>query len=182
MKPSVTRGRMMLLALIFVFALPALLAKLILQQQWYTSGVTNKGTLIDPNTSFASLGVDNPYFGERWQLGYVMPEKCDALCLEQLHLLKQSHTALGKYQQRVEPVILLSSGSDQQAIAQIDFPVVPINSAFEQVVDSFEYVIVDPRGQLVMRYPKVDSADNLVAQSKGLLADLRKLLKLSRVG
>ncbi|ODS05072.1 hypothetical protein [Vibrio scophthalmi] len=182
MKASVTRGRIMLLALIFVFALPALLAKLILQQQWYTAGVTNKGTLIEPSTSYASLGVENPYVGQRWQLAYVMPEVCDSLCLEQLYLLKQSHTALGKYQQRVEPVVLVRERSDQQALQDIGFSTLTINSAFGQVVGGFEYVIVDPRGQLVMRYPKVDSQDNLVAQSKGLLADLRKLLKLSRVG
>lgn len=182
MKASVTRSRVIFLALIFVFALPALMAKLILSQHWYNAGVTNKGALIDPNTSFASLGVDNPYFGQSWQLGYVMPEKCDAMCLQQLHLLKQSHVALGKYQQRVAPVVLVSPNSDPQALENISLPMVPINIAFGQVVDSFEYVIVDPRGQLVMRYPKAESTDNLVDQSKGLLADLRKLLKLSRVG
>ena len=182
MNRSITRSRLTFVALIFVFALPALLAKLVLSQNWYNSGVTNKGVLIDPNTSFSSLGVDNPYFGEQWQLGYVIPQKCEAMCQQQLYLLKQSHTALGKYQQRVAPVVLVSRLSDPQVLDDITFPIVPINDAFIQVVNAFEYVIVDPRGQLVMRYPKVASTNDLVAQSKGLLADLRKLLKLSRVG
>ena len=182
MNRSITRSRLIFLALICVFALPALLAKLVLSQNWYNSGVTNKGRLIDPNTSFSSLGVDNPYSGEQWQLGYVIPQQCEAMCQKQLFLLKQSHTALGKYQQRVAPVVLASRLSDPQVLGNISFPVVAINDAFVQVVHGFEYVIVDPRGQLVMRYPKVESINDLVAQSKGLLADLRKLLKLSRVG
>jgi hypothetical protein len=57
-----------------------------------------------------------------------------------------------------------------------------VNDGFSQLVGQFEFVIVDPLGQLVMRYPKVKSETELVSQSKGLLADLRKLLKLSRVG
>ncbi|KII76155.1 hypothetical protein [Vibrio renipiscarius] len=182
MTPSITRSRVTLLALIFVFALPALIAKLVLSQHWYNSGVTNKGQLIDPSANFEALGIKNPYFGEQWQLGYVVPAKCDAICQQHLHLLKQSHIALGKYQQRVAPVVFVREDSDLAAIEGLSFDVISVNEAFSQVVDRSEYVIVDPLGQLVMRYPNVQSEDKLVAQSKDVLGDLRKLLKLSRVG
>lgn len=182
MNNSLTRSRLKLLALLLVFALPAILAKLVLSQHWYNSGVTNKGSLIDPSNNLQALGVVNPYQGAKWQLGYVLPEHCDTFCKQQIHYLQQSHVALGKYQQRVVLVILVGEQSDPAMVAQLPLDVIKVNDSFTNVVGSFEYVIVDPLGQLVMRYPQVDSEQNLVAQSKGLLADLRKLLKLSRVG
>ncbi|HAS62218.1 MAG TPA: hypothetical protein DCS35_06360 [Vibrio sp.] len=182
MKNSLTRSRLKLLALILVFALPAILAQLVLSQHWYNSGVTNKGRLIEPNKTLQSLGLVNPYQGSKWQLGYVLPAHCDAFCKQQIHYLQQSHIALGKYQQRVVPVILVGNKSDPIVAAQLPLDVIQVNDSFTSVVSGFEYVIVDPLGQLVMRYPQVDSEQNLISQSKDLLADLRKLLKLSRVG
>ncbi|RTZ18055.1 hypothetical protein EJ063_04505 [Vibrio aquaticus] len=178
----VYRGRIIFVSLVVMFALPAIVAKTILSQHWYQSGVTNKGELIEPRTSYENLGLVNPFQQKQWQLGYVIPEQCDAFCQQQVYLLGQSHLALGKYQQRVEPVLLVTEKSDVTALGQNDYQRVAINTAFSDVVEQFEFVIVDPLGQLVMRYPKVETQTELVTQSKGLLADLRKLLKLSRVG
>ncbi|MCW8332392.1 hypothetical protein [Vibrio paucivorans] len=176
------RGRLLLLGLVFTFAMPALIAKLVLSNHWYQEGVTNKGTLLEPSVSYQSLGVNNPLDKKSWQLAYLVPDNCDDFCVQQLYLLGQSHLALGKYQTRVTPVILLSEKSDTTIIKDYEFQVITINESFNEQVKASEYVIVDPLGQLVMRYPKVDAEQALVPQSKGLLADLRKLLKLSRVG
>lgn len=182
MSNTVTRSRLKLLALILVFALPALLAKLVLSKHWYNSGVTNKGELIEPARNLQSLGLINPHQGTKWQLGYVLPKHCDSFCQQQIHYLQQSHIALGKYQQRVAPVVLVDKNSDPAMIAMLPIEMIKVNDSFTNVVSGFEYVIVDPLGQLVMRYPQVGSEKELVSQSKDLLADLRKLLKLSRVG
>ncbi|NIY82304.1 hypothetical protein [Vibrio hepatarius] len=182
MSNPVLRGRIILIALVLMFALPVVVAKTILVNHWYHSGVTNKGVLIEPRTSFESLGLENPYQGAQWQLGYVVPSVCDEFCREQLYLLGQSHIALGKYQTRVSPVLLITDSSDIGAIESEGFDTVHINGEMNQVLSDFEYVIVDPLGQLVMRYPKAQAQDELVSQSKNVLADLRKLLKLSRVG
>ncbi|MFM2587289.1 hypothetical protein [Vibrio sp. TBV020] len=182
MNNPVYRGRIIFVSLVVMFALPAIIAKTVLSQDWYESGVTNKGELIEPLKTFEILGLSNPYQSEQWQLGYVIPKECDEFCQQQIHLLGQSHIALGKYQQRVQPVLLVSPDSDAIEIPEGSYQTIVVNKEFEQVVGQFEYVIVDPLGQLVMRYPKVSSSSELVPQSKGLLADLRKLLKLSRVG
>lgn len=181
MKP-ILRGRIILVSLILLFALPVVIAKAILSNQWYQSGVTNSGKLIEPLASFESMGVDNPLYKQSWQLGYLVPKSCDQFCVQQLHLLGQSHLALGKYQARVAPVLMLAPDSDPNVQARYDFQSIKVNEEFEKRIHGFEFVIVDPLGQLVMRYPKVSSEKGLVVQSKGLLADLRKLLKLSRVG
>lgn len=181
MQNPVYRGRIILVGLVLLFSLPAVIAKTVLSQHWYQSGVTNKGELIEPVTHFSSLGLDNPYEHKQWQLGYVVPAQCDEFCQQQIFLLGQSHVALGKYQTRVAPVLLVTEGSDVSVLEQ-SYSTLVVNEQFDELVDQSEYVIVDPLGQLVMRYPKVEQQTELVAQSKGLLSDLRKLLKLSRVG
>lgn len=176
------KGRLILLSLVFMFALPALLAKTVLVNHWYQSGVTNKGQLIEPSVSYQSLGLVNPLLNQSWQLAYVVPEQCDDFCHRQLYLLRQSHVALGKYQQRVTPVVLMTPHSDNRVLGDYDFNPIEVSQAFVEQISEFEVVIVDPLGTLVMRYPKVGNASELAVQSKDLLADLRKLLKLSRVG
>ncbi len=182
MSNPVLRGRIILIALVLMFVLPVIVAKTVLVNHWYHSGVTNKGVLIEPRTSFESLGLDNPYQEKQWQLAYVLPKVCDDFCQQQLYLLGQSHIALGKYQSRVSPVLLVAKDSDVGAIKTEPFNTITVRGEISQIVSDFEYVIVDPLGQLVMRYPKVESQELLVGQSKNVLADLRKLLKLSRVG
>ncbi|WP_341662545.1 hypothetical protein [Vibrio sp.] len=182
MVSKVVRGRMMFVALITLFALPAVVAKFFLVNQWYESGVTNKGLLIEPKQSYENLGVNNPYTGQQWQLGYLVPAKCNEFCYRQIHLLGQSHVALGKYQSRVAPVLLLSKVSDHVSLDKNSFNRIKVNDAFHNLISDFELVIIDPLGQLVMRYPVVENERDLVSQSKDILTDLRKLLKLSRVG
>lgn len=177
------RGRLMLVGLVFVFALPAIMAKTVLDNHWYQSGVTNQGLLVEPSTSLASLGIDNPFESQAWQLGYVVPSDCGEFCLHQIYLLGQSHKALGKYKERVVAVFYVRSNDGFVQLSEIpDYQVVTVGSALDSKAEVFDFMIIDPLGQIVMRYPKADSGAALVAQSKGLLSDLRKLLKLSRVG
>ncbi len=180
------KGRLVLLVIMAVFALPALVAKTVLSNHWYQSGVTNKGVLIEPRITLSSLGLELPEQKKRWRVGYVVPSQCEELCQQHIHMLMQSHTALGKEQARVEPVLIVDSNSDIQSIEQLadnskNVEIMTVNQAFLTAIENSEIVIVDPLGQLVMRYPKSDSSE-LVVQSKSVLADLRKLLKLSRVG
>ncbi|PMH44537.1 hypothetical protein BCU68_03280 [Vibrio sp. 10N.286.49.B3] len=182
MEKKVWRGRAILCLLVLIFALPALIAKVILDNQWYQSGVTNKGQLIEPTVSYHSLGMSNPREEQSWQVAYVLPSSCQQFCQQQIHLLAQSITALGQYQQRVDLVLFTrEENSLYPALSSYAPPVFIDSPLFSQQVKPFESVIIDPLGQLVMRYPKV-SEDILVKQSKGLLSDLRKLIKLSRVG
>ncbi len=178
MNSSVTKGRLVLISLVCLFALPAIIAKLTLSQGWYQSGATNRGKLIEPYTSLEQLGQISPQAIHGWQLAYVVPNECEAQCQQQLYLLKQSHIALGKYQERVVPVLWISDSSDSVSLLM---KTMAMNASLEQTVEQGQVVIVDPLGQLVMSYTPKPNED-LVKLSKDMLADLRKLLKLSRVG
>lgn len=175
-----TKGRIVLISLVLLFVLPALAAYLILSQNWYQPGVTNKGILLAPTVNYQSLGIEAET-KKSWHFGYLVPEKCDSICQQQIFLLTQSHIALGKYQSRVTPVLYVSPSSDVSALTG-QLTQILVGNAFTQQVRESEYLIVDPLGQLVMRYPNAASETELIKQSKDVLFDFRKLLKLSRVG
>ncbi|AVH30248.1 cytochrome oxidase biogenesis cluster protein [Vibrio diabolicus] len=178
MTSKVTKGRIMLIALVCTFALPAVIAKVILTQGWYQSGVTNRGVLVEPYTTLELLGQESPLKEHRWQLAYVLPNECTEQCRQQLYLLQQSHVALGKYQERVVPVLWQTELS---GTVDISMTTMQMNQSVTAKVKPGQMLIVDPLGQLVMSYSLKPNED-LVSFNKGMLADLRKLLKLSRVG
>ena len=178
MTNAVTKGRIVLLSLIVLFALPAIIAKVVLSQGWYETGVTNRGELVEPYTTFEQLGQTSPLSEKGWQLAYVLPSDCQEQCQQQLHLMQQSHIALGKYQERVVPVIWTSKQSESTSETMM---VMQMNDSLSEKVQAGQMLIVDPLGQLVMAYTP-EANEDLVQLSKDVLADLRKLLKLSRVG
>ncbi|MCG9230074.1 cytochrome oxidase biogenesis cluster protein [Vibrio diabolicus] len=178
MTSKVTKGRLMLIALVCMFALPAVIAKVILTQGWYKSGVTNRGVLVEPYTTLELLGQESPLKEHRWQLAYVLPNECTEQCRQQLYLLQQSHVALGKYQERVVPVLWQTELS---GTVDVSMTTMQMNQSVTAKVKPGQMLIVDPLGQLVMSYSPKPNED-LVSFNKGMLADLRKLLKLSRVG
>ena len=178
-----TKGRLVLIGLVLIFALPAIIAKTVLDQNWYTSGVTNSGELIEPRTTLADFGITVPMVGEGWLVGYIAPTECESLCEQQLHYLNQSYLALGKNKERVTPVVFVSEGNS--LTGSLDKPALSLLAGGDQLSTEFSpasIVIIDPLGQLVMEYKSVSEPSQLVGQSKGMIHDLRKLLKLSRVG
>lgn len=177
---SVRRGRLTLLALIVFFALPFIIAKAILSNHWYESGVTNHGTLVEPRVTFESLDLVNPLQTKSWQLGFMLPADCNDACINRLYIMGQTYLALGKYKERVTPVVYVLPDQLLPKLPE-SLSVVTVNAAFVGVVPKQGYLITDTLGQLVM-YFSPTSEDQQVAHSKGLLSDLRKLLKLSRVG
>jgi len=166
--------------LLLAFIAPVVIAKLVLSLHWYHGGATNHGELISPETSYASLGMTNP-MPKEWQLLYLLPAQCDEACRERLYILRQSHTALGPDQARVAPLILVNPDSDLTALNAFDFNTQPANQSLKEWLDQQQLIVVDPLGSLVLRYPQVQGKAAHLAQGKALVADLRKLLKLSRV-
>ncbi|QIA65982.1 hypothetical protein GT360_21035 [Vibrio astriarenae] len=179
----VWKGRLTLIALVLFFAIPAIAAYVILYNQWYQPGVTNQGTLIEPRLTYQNLGVDYQPEKPMWQLAFIVPKHCEAACQERVTLLRQSYLALGKYTERVEPILIMQSNSDTSMTQRFDIPIQAVKSLPDSVADGEDVIIIDPLGQWVMRY-----SFELVPSSaqpqlmKGMLRDFKKLLKLSRVG
>ncbi|MFS1859985.1 hypothetical protein BCU54_002540 [Vibrio lentus] len=183
LKKRRSKGRLMLIGLILIFALPAIIAKTVLDQHWYTAGVTNSGELVEPRVILEDVGITLPVAEEGWLVGYIAPTECESLCEQQLHYLNQSYLALGKNKERVTAVVFVAEGVSLKGT--INKPDLEFLAGGDQLRAEFapaSIVIIDPLGQLVMEYKSVSEPSQLVSQSKGMIHDLRKLLKLSRVG
>lgn len=177
------RSNKTLFILLLAFVLPVAAAKLVLSLDLYHGGATNKGALLDINLTYQALEIENPK-PHLWQMVYLLPAKCAQQCQDSLYVLNQSYIALGRDRDRVSPVILLQPDSDTQALEQlqIQFETVKANSKIATVFSNQPVIIVDPLGSLVMQYDSVVGRDASISQGKAMIADLRKMLKLSRVG
>ncbi|WP_445775706.1 hypothetical protein [Shewanella sp.] len=177
------KNNKVLILLLIVFVLPVAVAKLVLSFDLYQAGATNQGVLLVNDINYSNLAMTNPK-PHSWQMLYLLPDTCEQVCKDRLYVLHQSYIALGKDRDRVSPIILVSRNSDINTLKQLDisFQQVPANNALAALLTQQQLVIVDPLGSLIMQYDQVIGRDANIAQGKAMIADLRKMLKLSRVG
>jgi hypothetical protein len=166
---------------------------------WRPSGRTNHGDLIDPArplpaVSLAPVGGGEPVahaLEGKWSLVVIgqgaaeADQGCDAGCRESLVYARQTWLSMGRELTRAQRVLLapaaccdagyikreheglvaLQAGGPEAAALRASFPEPTVGTVF----------IVDPRGNLMMRY-------DTHKDPKGLREDLKKLLALSHIG
>ena len=193
--PPIWRQRLLLLFIIACFAVP-LGAAWLLVGHWRPDGSAQHGELLDParpvDLRFAPAGDDRPSTALKghWTLAYLgSAEACDARCRTALYDIRQVRLALGKDMDRVRTLVLLD-GRPQTALRQwlaAEHPATTVGvaaaaqrnallAAFVQPGQLGDWLyLLDPLGNLLMRYP-VDT------EPRGLLKDLQRLLKWSKIG
>ncbi|MFT4732404.1 MAG: hypothetical protein ACI89W_001429 [Gammaproteobacteria bacterium] len=176
-------------ALILVFTLPVILAKLALENEWFNKGATNKGQLLDPIIEAGSLFIiegDEPH----WRLAYIVPDLCDAACENAIFSISQVRTALGRKMDRVDAVFVVTENSDVKAVKNLEITTFGkllktnlnnVNNLFKQTGNNGIF-LVDTLGNVVLRFDTTLEREQAIMDSRDILADLRKLLKLSRIG
>ncbi|KPD20715.1 MULTISPECIES: hypothetical protein [Idiomarina] len=179
---SLNRSRRAIIIVFVAFIVPLLAAWLILSQNWYEAG-TNKGTLLQPPIT---LDKQTDQLPEGWQLGYVAPKNCGTTCENTLYVMNQVDVAIGKDTDRLTPVVLHQSENAQSEfnhsaphITQLVTP-----QLIEQLSELPENTvfIIDPMHNVMLYYPTHSDKEQMITEGKNVLADLRKLLKLSRIG
>lgn len=146
-------------------------------------GTVNEGELIQPVVPFHSLQLpergasqSSTVFANDWFVVVLAPAYCDAACERALHVSQLVWIRLNKDADRVQRVLL--AGSDVSWPAA-EHPDVRVYDAPEPMARQFgdpQYIyLVDPRGNLMMRYPPDFTPDMLYK-------DLRRLLKYSDAG
>jgi hypothetical protein len=177
-------NRRLLYLLIVLFFLPVAAAfYLYYGSSWRPVGLTNHGELITP---VLTLPGGEPALHGLWSLVYIGNGSCDAACRTALVYARQTRLSLNQDMKRVARVFLVNGDccdhayldSEQQGLRIVAVPDAATSqllAAFPQGQLSTSLFIVDPLGNLVMRY---DVREN----PKGLLTDLQKLLKLSHIG
>ena len=197
--PVGRRSRAQVWILLAVFFVPLALAFLLYYGTggWRPPGSTNHGELISPPRPLPSVALLTPggtplapqTWHGKWTLLYVGDGRCDGRCRAALTLMRQTRLALNTDMPRVQRIFLATGNccdvaylNDQHPgllIARADNDAgATLLAAFPDAQPATDGVIylIDPLGNLMMRHlPEPPPA-------KGLLEDLRKLLKLSHIG
>lgn len=159
---------------------------------WQPAGRVNYGELIEgvvvPTGTLAAAGEGKPFdFAQlrgRWVFVTIDSGACDNYCQNKLWKMRQVRLTQGKYPERIERVWLLN---DEQPVAA------PVHKEYEgtwvalardsAVVKAFpsqgaqrdHIYLVDPLGNVVLRYPKD-------ADPSRMKKDINRLLRVSRIG
>ena len=194
--PPPWRQRLWLLFIIACFALP-LAAAWLLVGHWRPSGSVQHGELLSPTrlvelryAPLSDVRSGSAVARGRWVLVYLgSATGCDDRCRNGLYTLRQTRLALGRDLERVTTLVLVE---DRPATAfrhwlAVEHPAMTVGlgdaatrsdllGAFPQPGRAGEwFYLLDPLGNLVMRYP-IDT------EPRGLLQDLQRLLKWSKIG
>ncbi|MBS7662790.1 hypothetical protein I0D00_12675 [Pseudomonas lalucatii] len=177
------RGRLQLLLILAVVIGPMILASAMYQWRfWVPETRSYHGELIGTGQTRADLGVTAEE--SRWQLLVTSADACGQDCQQLVFLARQIHIGLNRDATRA--VHGLASGAaldaDLDARLRREYPQLgryrlqlPIYQQSTQQSGGAQLWIVDPHGNLVLRY---DSR----SKGKAILDDLRYLLKISQIG
>lgn len=182
-----SNNRVTMIMLVAVFVIPFLLAVFALRGDWFNKAATNRGDLLVPPVEMHSLlRGETPV----WRIIYIMPESCDDKCKNAIYSLNQIWEASGREKERVIPSIIVTESSNIATIAEIKVQthINVLNTELKQLNGAFlnqsqkGIFISDTLGNIILRYPLSMKQQEAIMHSRDVLADLKKLLKLSRIG
>lgn len=179
------RNRRSLLLLIGVFILPILLAKLALDNQWLNLGVTNQGKLLAQPLTLKELGINESELAKQWLIIYRLPSVCPDVCLHSIETVHNSYVALGKDMPRVSAVLLkenIFSTQQSQQLAKSQWKIIALTPQMNNLLHEPQVLIADPLGNVILRHQLPEQEQLQAAFGKAIVADMKKLLKYSKVG
>jgi len=156
------------------------------------AGRTNYGTLIEPQRLLAPSGLrlldgsafDLQALRGKWVFVMVDDGDCDARCSDKLLMMRQQRTIAGKDRQRIERVWLISDAAPLSTVLMREYegthfvrakaaPLQTLLPLPEEPGARLDHPIwlIDPRGNLMLRWPKEASA-------AGIKRDVARLLKV----
>ena len=189
-----TRGRLLVSGLFALFFLPIAVAWYlnIKMPDWLPSGRTNHGTLVEPPVRLETEGmrsvegrrVDASLFKGKWTLLYAAESSCRATCEKALYKMRQARFALGEDMQRIQRLTVFpvdAADGLAKKVEGLDAALMVVSAdapwmeRFKAGGGAAEIFLVDPQGYLIMWYPQD-------ANPSGLIKDLERLLRISKIG
>lgn len=146
-------------------------------------------SLSDPDPNAPAPSVDTPaprLLRDKWSIVYIGEGNCDERCRQALYVMRQTRLSLNTDMTRVDRVFMVTGNCCAREFLLHEHPGLEVLDAtgaegarllqvFPAEERPYALFIVDPLGNLMMSY---DSRQN----PKGLLEDLKKLLRLSNIG
>ena len=182
---SSKRNRRSLLLLMAVFILPILLAKLALDNQWLNLGVTNQGKLLTQPLTLKDLGISESELAKQWLIIYRLPSTCPDVCLHSIETVHNSYVALGKDMPRVSAVLLkenIFSAQQSKQLAKSQWKILALTPQMNNLLQEPQVLIADPLGNVILKHQLPEQEQLQAAFGKAIVADMKKLLKYSKVG
>ena len=195
------KSRIKLLGVLFIFAGPLLVAFIWLQlvRQNAIVATSSHGDLIRPATPLTGFLLEENTGGTvnldslkgLWTMLYFSEGSCEESCQQNLYHMRQVRLALARNMDRVQRLVVTTETGtiNQELLDQHEGLRVAtggaaaVNGLKQQVLTAEAEMgispdaiyLIDPMGNLMMRFP----AD---LNPKGMLKDLKHLLKVSRIG
>ena len=190
------RKRLTLIALMALFLSPVIAAWF-----WTPDTFRNRGELIDPPRPLVSVPMISPdgsavdlatLFG-RWTYVFFVEAGCDESCKQLADAVERVRLSQGKNEKRVRLMVITLSPDALSSLEEIRLImpktiVLGVNAAEKEqlmsqfmpsgggsVLPSGSIFLVDPMGNLMMRYPAT-------ADPTDLRKDISRLLRASRIG
>ena len=191
------RRRLVLGLLAVLFLAPVAVAFYLYYGGWRAGGNVSHGDLITPARPLPEVSLADAdgapstgLFQGKWSLIYLGDGRCDTDCRHALYVTRQVRLALNQNMDRVQRVFLFQGecceepyfSAEHRGLIARDLDSAAGQEVRAILVDTAPALdgkariwIADPLGNLVMSY----STD---ADPRGMIADLKKLLKLSHIG
>ncbi|OGU19561.1 MAG: hypothetical protein A2580_14700 [Hydrogenophilales bacterium RIFOXYD1_FULL_62_11] len=183
-------SRSKFLVLIGFFMVPVLAAYLA-YFGWRPAGHTNYGELlkVSPLQHTAGKLLDGQPLNldtlqGKWLMVHVGTARCDEACAQQLYLMRQVRITQGKEQSRIERLwVVADKGLPEASLLQAHPGLLvwrPEDPAFLSQFPAMQspgqhIYLVDPLGNLMLRFPAQPDA-------KRMMKDIKLLLKASQIG
>jgi cytochrome oxidase Cu insertion factor (SCO1/SenC/PrrC family) len=190
------RTQLLLLAALFFGPLLAAFGLYFVVPQWAPQSRVNYGELVNPARPLPEVELRDAQ-GERleqtpmqglWDYVYLGQADCDARYEEKLFEIRQVHTLLNDKRERVRRVYVAPDvAAAARAQAQLekmhpdmlivvdDGTLAGFFGGSDPQVDPQALYLIDPLGNWLMTYPQS-------AEYKGILKDIKRLLRISQIG
>ncbi|MDB5800767.1 MAG: hypothetical protein JWL63_1706 [Rhodocyclales bacterium] len=179
---QIAKGRRTMLLLLAVCLAP-IAAAYFAFYVWRPSAIASYGTVISPAVALqtASLRTLDGAALEagmrgKWVMAVRAPGACDADCQRDLYYMRQIRVIQAADMDRVARLWVIDDGAKPDASLLAGHPglLVVADRALASALGPARHIdLIDPRGNLMMRFPQNP-------ETKGIVADLKKLLKYSR--
>ena len=178
--------------LIAVFVVPLLIAIVMYTMRGYmpAANTVSHGELIHPAQPIKTLAIqlassesiDLQGLTGKWTYLVYSPNGCDLQCEASLFKLRQTIKATGRELNRIQSVLLTDTNKVDAEILERNQRTrvgqllkLEIESDIQKQLEHGVIYLLDPIGNLMMKYDPSTT-------SRGMLKDIKKLLKISNIG
>ncbi len=197
---NATKNKTTLLIMAAVFVAPVMLAYMAYFGGWFKGGGKSHGEIIASPWHIDDLPIlqfsfdswqDSRYMG-KWNWLLVIDDKvCDGKCQINWFLLQQTKLGLAKYSTKANYLLVLNQDKEplQGEWENIDYAIASIENGFLNInkqriqglnskpLAANHIYLMDPLGNIFMRYPMINQKNEAPLKSRELRQDAQRVLK-----